>query len=78
MDVVTFLGPKVPVEVKKLLGLLQKLKPEVFDTLLKFVEHFIKTQPLSTPLSEENFTKVQQMLHLDQITISNIFTGLSL
>ena len=71
MDVVTFLGPRIPDEVKKLFTLLQKLKQEVVEGILDLVVQFLKED-----ITEEQFDSTAQELKLDKQTLSIVFGGL--
>jgi len=69
--VVTFLGPRIPEEVKRLFVLLQKLKQEVVEGILELVVQFLKDD-----ITEEQFDTTAQELKVDKQTLSIAFGGL--
>jgi len=71
MDTVTFLGPRIPEEVKKLFIQLGKLKQEVVQRVLALVVEYIKDD-----ITDELFDSTAKELQLDKITLSVVFAGL--
>jgi hypothetical protein len=72
MDVVTFLGPRIPLEVKKLFPLFQKLQQPTLLGILKIVVQYLKGKDFT----EEEFTTISEQLKIDKPTLSIAFTGL--
>mmetsp|Transcript_28316 Transcript_28316/g.39988 ORF Transcript_28316/g.39988 Transcript_28316/m.39988 type:complete len:217 (-) Transcript_28316:93-743(-) len=73
----TFLGPRVPLEVKKLLPLLQKIKQEVIEQLYaKLVIPFVKG--LNADTIEEEFESYvdESGLKSERENLAIVFTGL--
>jgi len=73
MDTVTFLGPRIPAEVKKFFPLLQKLKPEVILQILKLVVEYLLND---RDLAQEDLDSFCRETKVDPTSLSVAFTGL--
>jgi len=88
MDVVTFLGPRVPLEVKKVMPLFQKLSEEIMLKVYTFVVEYFMNDLNSDPKVESSSQNEKEELlltryenlrvetALDRQTLSVLFTGL--
>ncbi len=74
MDGFTFLGAKIPLEIKKFFSLLPKLKQEDLRAVLLLVVSYIK----GTEITESDFDAISGKSKVDKATLSTTFTGLLL
>jgi hypothetical protein len=72
MDATTFLGARIPAEIPKLFGALQKLKPTLLSPLMILVSSYIK----GTEITDSDFEKIAAQLGVDKNTLSLVFAGL--
>jgi len=87
MDIVTFLGPRIPLEIKKLFPLLPKISEAHIKQVLGFVIEYLtlqlnetqRTENLDLIEKEDGLFKKYETLRmdvgLDRITMSTLFTG---
>lgn len=72
MDTITFLGPRIPLEVRKLFPLFQTLQESVMKKILIFVVEYVK----GSDISDETFEQFAKTLQVDAENLSTAFTGL--
>eukprot|EP01114_Cavostelium_apophysatum_P010805 TRINITY_DN2492_c0_g1_i1.p1 TRINITY_DN2492_c0_g1~~TRINITY_DN2492_c0_g1_i1.p1 ORF type:complete len:206 (-),score=36.64 TRINITY_DN2492_c0_g1_i1:80-697(-) len=73
MDTITFLGPRVPQEIKKFFPFLSKLKQENVLTILRLVSEYLLNR---VELTDEVFPSFAEKIGVDLQTLSVVFTGL--
>ncbi len=71
MDTVTFLGPRVPIEVKKVYPLLGKLTNVIVPKILALVVEYIK----GAEITDDQFEKFATSVQLDKQALSITFTA---
>jgi hypothetical protein len=74
MESPSFLGSKVPLEVKKLLPILPKLKQQVVSDILKLVLEYMQNEN-DPKFTQDNLEQIATKLALDVQTLSTSFTG---
>jgi hypothetical protein len=71
MDIVTFLGPRVPLEVKKVFPLLAKIPNNNAIKIIALTVEYLK----GAEITEQHFETFANSVQLDKQTLSTAFIG---
>lgn len=72
----TFLGPRVPLEVRKLIALYPNWKEEHIDAVLTLVLKYLHGGPNQPGFTQDDFEIFASTLGLDEDSVAAVFTGL--
>jgi len=74
MEVITFLGPKIPLEVRKLIQVSPSLSDQVAAGFVKLVVNYL----CGVEIEEQDFGKIAQVSKLDHQTAAVCFSGIQI